>query len=315
MKSQKSRPVHGNHRFRQAANFLEDPVGMFRDALEGVFGRLDWLPIADGGIHRFRVPGDKSGTCNGWYVLYLDGIASGAFGSWRAGSSHTWSSRKPVDPLESQLVAQRIEQARQQRKVAEARRQNAVALRAVTVWSHANPAKVDHPYLTRKRIVPYSLRQSGVRLLVPLYFGNFLMNLQQIYPDGTKRFLTGGRIKGCYSPIGELGLAGPIFICEGWATGVSIHADTGHPVVCAMSKSNLLAVGRQLQRQYPCHPLIIAGDDDRQNEAAGNGNPGAEAARDTATKLGCGMVLPLFPPGAPLGLSDFNDLANWRATQ
>ena len=82
---------------------MNDPVILFRDALQGTFGPLDWLPIPDGQIHRFHVPGDKAGTHNGWYVLHLDGIVSGAFGSWKAGGSHTWSSRKPTDPMEAEL--------------------------------------------------------------------------------------------------------------------------------------------------------------------------------------------------------------------
>jgi len=71
---------------------LEKAELAFRDALQATFGPLDWLPVADGTIHRFRVPDDKAGTLNGWYVLHLDGIASGAFGSWKAGGSSTWSS-------------------------------------------------------------------------------------------------------------------------------------------------------------------------------------------------------------------------------
>ena len=91
---------------------LEKVEIAFRDALQNVYGALDWLPVADGAIHRFRVPSDKPGALNGWYVLYLDGIASGAFGSWKVGEVYRWSIRKPADPLEAQLIAQRIEQAK-----------------------------------------------------------------------------------------------------------------------------------------------------------------------------------------------------------
>ena len=35
---------------------------------------LDDLPIDDGQVHRFRVNGDKSGSKNGWYCLYGDGV-------------------------------------------------------------------------------------------------------------------------------------------------------------------------------------------------------------------------------------------------
>lgn len=64
---------------------MTDASILFRNALQTVYGQLDWLPVADGAIHRFHVPNDKPGTVNGWYVLYWDGIASAAFGSWKAG--------------------------------------------------------------------------------------------------------------------------------------------------------------------------------------------------------------------------------------
>ncbi|HBM09972.1 topoisomerase [Pseudomonas sp. Choline-3u-10] len=292
---------------------LEKAELAFRDALQATFGPLDWLPVADGTIHRFRVPDDKPGTLNGWYVLHLDGIASGAFGSWKAGGSSTWTSRKPADPMEAELIRQRVEQAREQREADQTRRQIATASYAGTLWSEAQPAATDHPYLTRKGTVAHRLRQRGDVLLVPLYADGYLCNLQRIAADGGKRFLSGGRVKGCYSPIGVLEAGQPLYVCEGWATGATIHAETGTAVACAMNAGNLLEVGRQLQRHHPDSPLIIAGDDDRQTEADGKGNPGRTAATQAAAVLGCGLVLPPFPADAPLELSDFNDLANWRA--
>lgn len=41
---------------------MTETAQQFRRALESVFGRLDWLPVADGHIHRFHVPGDRSGS-------------------------------------------------------------------------------------------------------------------------------------------------------------------------------------------------------------------------------------------------------------
>lgn len=291
---------------------MTDAVIKFRDALQHVFGPLDWLPIADGAIHRFRVPEDKPNTLNGWYVLYADGIASGAFGSWREGSTRTWSSRKPADPLEAHLIAQRIERARMERESEQARNQTAAANRAGRFWSDGEQASASRPYLTRKGIKPYRLRQAGDVLLVPMYADGLLMNLQRIMPDGTKRFLSGGRVKGCYSPIGRLEHGKPLYICEGWATGATIHEHTGHAVACAMNAGNLLEVGRHLQRQHPDTLLVIAGDDDRAKEAEGKPNAGKLAAIRAAGRLGCGYVLPAWPENAPLHLSDFNDLHLWK---
>lgn len=290
---------------------MTDPVILFRDAIQGAYGALDFMPEPDGAIHRFRVPGDKPGTLNGWYVLYLDGIASGCFGSWKAGGSQTWSSRSPADLRESELLRQRIEQARRQREVEQHQRQLDAAVRAGRAWESSEPAPVDHPYLARKRVAPHRLRRQGDVLLVPLYADGYLCNLQRIAADGEKRFLAGGRVKGAYSPIGTLEPGERLYICEGWATGATIHAETGSAVACAMNAGNLLEVGRQLQRDHPDALLIVAGDDDRQTE----GNPGRTSAVKAAATLGCGLILPPWRGDEPLSLTDFNDLATWRAAQ
>lgn len=288
---------------------MTDPTADFRDAMQSVYGVLDFHPVPDGTIHRFRVPDDKAGTRNGWYVLHLDGIASGAFGSWKAGDSHTWSQRKPVDHREAQLLAQRLEQSRRQREADQQHRQQRAATYARRLWHDATPADIDHPYLITKRIKPHDLRQQGDVLLVPLVHGGRLVNVQRIGPDGQKRFLSGGRVKGCYSPIGHLESGKALYLCEGWATGATIHEHTGGAVACAMNCGNLLDVGRYLQRTFPDALLIVAGDDDRQTK----GNPGRTAAIHTATALGCGMVMPPWPGDEPPHLSDFNDLHCWRA--
>ncbi|UVE19773.1 toprim domain-containing protein [Pseudomonas sp. LS44] len=275
--------------------------------MTATLGKLDFVPIADGTIRRFHVPDDKAGTLNGWYLLFANGIASGCFGSWKAGSSHTWSSRKPADPLEAQLIAQRIEQARRQREAERHQLQQQAAEKGNRLWRDARRADPDHPYLIAKGCRPHALRQLGDVLLVPLYHAGQLVNLQRIGPDGQKRFLYGGMMKGCYSPLGSIKDGQPWYACEGWATGATIHESTGHPVACAMNAGNLLLVGLKLRHRYPEAVPIFAGDDDRQTE----GNPGRTSAIKAAAALGCGLVLPQWPDDAPLELSDFNDLRQW----
>jgi putative DNA primase/helicase len=285
-----------------------DGVIAFLAALQSVFGPLGWLPVADGAIHRFHVPGDRAGSRNGWYVLFLDGIASGCFGSWKTGTSHTWSSRKPADPLEAALIRQRIDLARRQREAEQHQRQLAAADYANRLWRDARRADPAHPYLSAKGCRPYNLRQRSDVLLVPLYHSGELVNLQRIGPDGQKRFLPGGKVKGCYSPMGIIAAGKALYLCEGWATGATLYAETGHPVACAMNAGNLLEAGRHLQRRHPDAVPIVAGDDDRQTES----NPGRTAAIDAAAGLGCGLILPPWPADAPLTLTDFNDLRQWQ---
>ncbi|MBM6444160.1 toprim domain-containing protein [Pseudomonas sp. MIL9] len=286
---------------------MTDTTILFRDALQSVYGPLDWIPVPDSTIHRFRVPDDKPGTLNGWYVLYLDGIASGAFGSWKAGATSTWCSREPVDAREAAQVRQRIEQARRQREAEQQRRQLKAANIAQRWWRDARRADPDHPYLIAKGIRAYSLRQRGDELLVPLYSGGVLVNLQRIAPDGSKRFLFGGRIKGAYSPLGRITPGKPLCICEGWATGATLH-ESGYTVACSMNAGNLKPAALALRAEYHTTEIIIAGDDDRLTD----GNPGRTAANAAAAAVGGQVAFPEWPEGAPDDLTDFNDLANWK---
>lgn len=284
------------------------PEFAFRDAMQARFGPLGWLPECDGTIHRFRVPDDNPGTLNGWYVLFPDGIASGAFGSWKTGCSSNWSIRKPGNPLEVGIIIRRIEQARHQREVEQRQRQQVAAVRSRSVWRYAVRADPYHEYLVAKGCKSHHLRQAGGVLLIPLYVGRVLVNLQRISPDGSKRFMYGGQVVGAYSPIGRLELGAPLYVCEGWATGATIHEQNGAAVACAMNAGNLLRAAQRLRHAYPQSPLIIAGDDDRQTD----GNPGRTAANRAAAVLGCGVVFPPWCGAEPLSLSDFNDLHQWR---
>nr|WP_315406653.1 toprim domain-containing protein [uncultured Pseudomonas sp.] len=287
---------------------LAKPELAFRDVMQAKFGPLGWLPEGDGTIHRFRVPDDNPGTLNGWYVLYPDGIASGAFGSWKTGCSSIWSIRKPANLFEADIVVRRLEQARHQREAEQRQRQQVTAVRSCRVWRCAVRADPHHKYLITKGCKPHHLRQSGDVLLIPLYFGGVLVNLQRILPDGSKRFMHGGQVAGAYSPIGRLEPGAPLYVCEGWATGATIHEQNGAAVACAMNAGNLLPAAQRLRYAYPESPLIVAGDDDRQTE----GNPGRTAANRVATVLGCGVVFPPWCGAEPLNLSDFNDLHQWR---
>lgn len=287
---------------------MTDATILFRDALQSVYGLIDWLPVHDGAIHRFRVPDDKAGTLNGWYVLYLDGIASGAFGSWKEGGSRTWCSREPADAREAEQVRQRIDQARRQREAEQHQRQLNAANLSQRWWRDARRADPGHAYLIAKGVRSHGLRQRHDELLVPLYAGGVLVNLQRIAPDGSKRFLAGGRVKGCYSPMGRITPDKPLCICEGWATGATLHQG-GYTVACAMNAGNLKPVALALRAEYHAAEIIIAGDDDRRTE----GNPGRTAAHAAAVAAGGLVTFPEWPAGAPDTLSDFNDLYRWEA--
>lgn len=273
--------------------------------------RVEVDPVPDGNFHRVDDPNGKPGNNACWYALNLNNFPFGVYGNWRTGTKYHWSSRSYIalSPEGRDQIEVSIKQARK-KKEDEVRFANDLTATRVQVMWDSLPAEVlVHPYLSRKNVDAFNLREDSGTLLVPMEdIDGRLMNLQRIYMNGKKRFFPGGKIKGCFSLIGNITTGKKLYLCEGWATGATIHKETGDPVACAMNCNNLLAVGRTLQQRYPEINIIIAGDDDRQT----TGNPGRTAATATALALGLDVVFPEWPADAPRSLSDFNDLYCWR---
>jgi putative DNA primase/helicase len=170
--------------------------------------------------------------------------------------------------------------------------QRGVAAEAEGLWHAAQQASAEHPYLGAKRMTGDGLRQSGRALLVPMHDADGqLWNLQRIYPDGSKRFLKGGRVAGLLWQRGTVADA-PLVIGEGVATMAAVHAATGLPVAAAFSANNLGAIARAMASRHPACRLILAADMD-PNET------GQRAAREAAATVGAGIAWPPQPPGWP----------------
>ncbi|MDV7211074.1 toprim domain-containing protein [Azotobacter beijerinckii] len=226
----------------------------------------------------------------------------------------------PHDSAASEQHRRRLAHARaeterrsQREAASKLTRQQRAAMLAAQLWESAGLADPRHPYLARKDVEPHDLRQSGDVLLVPLRTAaGELVNLQRIRPDGEKRFLPGGAVLGAFHLLGEVRPGGLLYVCEGWATGATLHEqyEGAGAVACAMNAGNLRPVALALRGHYGhAVELVIAGDDDRQTE----GNPGHTAADAAALAAGALVTFPDWPPGAPPELSDFNDLHTWEA--
>lgn len=270
-------------------------VEQFRGAME----RAGITPpdniVDDGALHRFPTNG-KGGDDSGWYVLHGDGIPAGKFGDWRSGASHAFRADVGRDLALAELEAHRERMLRiQAEREAEREREYAAnAERAVEIWEASEPADDAHPYLQRKGVKAHGLRLHRGALVVPMRAEGKLSSLEFIAPDGGKLFLTGGRTRGAYYAIGS---RTPILcICEGFATGASIHQATGRAVVIAFSASNLAPVAEALRAKHPDVRIVIAGD----NDASGTGQRAAlEAARAVKGLLA-------IPKGEGM---DWNDVA------
>ena len=274
-------------------------------------------PIADGKIHRFDDPRGKRHNQAGWYVLHLNGCSAGAYGNWRTGLEVTWSERsdRALNADDRERHRAMVRQAREQREHEKTQAQEAAAQIARSTWELALFPDAEHPYLVQKRIRGNFLRQSRGELLAMLRdIDGYPMNLQRIYPDGSKRFLKGGRVSGCFWLCGNyIPDTGTLHIAEGVATAATIAETLREPVVAAMNAGNLEPVARAIHAQYPDLALVIAADNDHCTP----GNPGIQKGQQAARAVHGGLTWPRVCGGEHCRCTDFNDRANcfWRDAQ
>lgn len=184
-----------------------------------------------------------------------------------------------------QSEAKRVDPARMRelaaRRAAEiSANQERAARQAEQILSHCELSQ--HAYLDRKGFPDeMGLVDDEQRLLIPMRdcqnYGRTL-SVQRIAVDGEKRFLLGGRTKGAVYSLGNA-KAPTAWLCEGYATGLSIRAAMslmhlqGRVVVC-FSAGNLAHVASLLAgRRY-----VIA-----DHDASGTG---ADFARTTGLPWG-----------------------------
>jgi putative DNA primase/helicase len=249
------------------------------------------LELDEGRLERFRVDGDKAGSKNGWAVYHERPAPFGAFGSWRTGESHTWRA-------ELELGATREERRQRFEQLQAMRRDRAAQLatvqasaqgKAELLWKRAHPAPTTHPYLQAKQALPYGIRQLREMLVVPARdVDGLLHSLQFIGADGSKRFLTGGRVAGCYHSIGRPDRR--LLLAEGFATGATLYQATRLATAICFNCGNLQRVALALRAKFPRLQLVICAD----NDQATPGNPGVTHATAAAKAVGALLAVPRF---------------------
>jgi putative DNA primase/helicase len=289
---------------------MSDAISQFREALtaRGIVPP-DEL-IADGVIHRCDVDG-KKGKGDASYLFHLDGIPAGGFENWCDGQRwQNWRADigRALTPSEEAAHRERVEAARKQRQADEAKRHEEARKLCAYTWNQSKPVTPEspHPYLVKKMVFPYGLKVTGNgRLIIPMRDASgTLHSLQFIDADGRKRFKTGGRKHGCYFTIGKPN--GVLCVCEGYATGASIHEVTGHAVAVAFDAGNLKAVALALREKLPEVRIILCADDDFRTE----GNPGCAKAIEAARAVNGMIAYPVFGEERSAEDTDFNDMFN-----
>ena len=214
--------------------------------------------------------------------------------------------------------ADELEQRRAKRLAEQEAHYKATAERAQKAWSLATPAPDNHPYLVRKAIqpcgvgvlgcqypdAPACVRDRGNLLVIPV-MTDHVHSVQFIAEDGTKAFIQGSQRPGGYYQIGKQ--TERTWLCEGFATGASIHEASGERVIVCFNTNGLKRVAASISN--PKLNLLVMADDDWQTK----GNPGLTAAKWIQEHHGIDYVSPEWGdlPRQPKD-TDYNDLQRLR---
>ncbi|MDO8775183.1 MAG: DUF3987 domain-containing protein [Burkholderiaceae bacterium] len=286
-----------------------DAIDQFRQAIESAVLTAPDVIHGDGKLHRYSTDGKPSHK-NGWYFLHLDGIPWGQAGSWDVNGGDPvchWCAKSDTAMTAAELDThrKRIKANQIQSEAEQAQRQQLTATDATQRLAAAT-ACTQHAYLTAKGVQAHGVKvETDGFLIVPMRdTAGKLWNIERINPavSKDKKGLYGGRRTGLYHAIGKP--AGVLIVCEGYATGASIHECTGYAVAVAFNAGNVPEVAVALRAKYPDLKIIMAADDDHLND----GNPGMTKAKAAAQAVGGLVAVPVFPAGRPDKATDFNDL-------
>ncbi len=128
-----------------------------------------------------------------------------------------------------------------------------------------------HEYWHNKKVWPIgNIRYQDHKIYIPIYSPQAkdqIVSWQTIDAEGEKRFrgpdMTGKSFplgKAFYFPLGED--TERIYVCEGVATGLSIHHITQHQVYCAFGRGNLDNLCLHLLKTKPHRQIVMCLDND-----------------------------------------------------
>ena len=281
-------------------------------------------PIVDGRGHRIATEGDRGRKTSGFYVLHGDGTPAGYAINHRTGETLHWHSRKTpqLTPEQEAHMRAKTTQQAHDRTMARQLRQAAVSAQ---VQQRLRKLRLTLPgertsYLQNKGVDAQPgifTDPQGRWTHIPMHdLNGRVWSSQIIDPSGSKRFTSGGRTEGCLHVLGGMRnlqqaqrQGGVAVLAEGYATAATVsnilhQTQTPTAAIATFNAGNLPPVATALRNRYPNLPILIAGDDDRNNTK----NVGRRKALQAAAAVGGQTVFPPFTSQHPQGLTDWNDL-------
>lgn len=205
-------------------------------------------------------------------------------------SVESWQEKAERTPFEQQDFQKRMEESRKQYASERKTEQSKAAQKAQWILDQC---KLDrHQYLEVKgfedaRGNVWSKEGQEPVLVIPMYYRNQLCGCQLIGTDGSKKFLTGQRTN---NATFTLNAQGRVFLCEGYATGLSLKS-----ALTALRMPYIIHVcfsaGNLVKVAHENHGAFVIADNDA-----------SKAGEKAAIESGCNWWMP-----ETVG-NDFNDL-------
>ncbi|HCN64449.1 MAG TPA: conjugal transfer protein TraC [Pseudomonas sp.] len=301
---------------------LDDVLGQLAD-----HGLEPAQPLTFGKLTRCKTTQDKGKEKNGWYVIHEhrteknETLIFGSYGDWRTGDSNKIKVKAGrMSQEERDVMRARQEEGKRRAAEIAANAARRAANRASGLFKRM-PEKGRSAYLDRKQIVGMGVRyapRSGAVLVPMSNVRDQIVGLQVIYPEKQqdtgrdKSYWPYGMSKeGAFHLIGPHPEPGePVLVCEGYATGASLHMSTSLTVAIAFDAGNLSVVAKAMRERFPGRALIVCRDDDWKTKRP-NGepwNPGEEKGSNAALIVGGQVVGPVFSGEREIKWTDFNDL-------
>jgi putative DNA primase/helicase len=308
-----------------------------------------------GRLVRCKVEGDRERR--GWYSLHElttssgETIIVGSFGVWRGadnGARKVELRKTEISAEQRDAIKRRIAEDRRRADAVRAGEARRAAEHAAKAWAKCVDGG-ESEYLARKCVGAHGVRfsPSGALVVPMLDTAGKIHGLQVIRSHKLAKqegkpekqyWPQGAATKGHFHLIGSPQWI--LLLCEGYATGATLHEATGYPVAIAFDAVNLVPVAAVLRKRYRNVQILICADDDILRKckhcharlvlipgapplcsACGNDhgqeNVGVVAASTAGVEVGGSFVVPEFPDQAAraqmflergIKLNDFNDL-------
>ena len=259
---------------------------------------------ADGQFHKFKTGIDltKGRAGSGSYKFDPSGPVA-VFGSHRPDECEFKVVDFDFPGKDGEAWKIQAENIRQEVEAHKAETREKAARKALEKLKEATLLNVDHAYLHSRGVANAAIQYGKLRvdaegaLLVPMVTtAGKPRNVQTIYPDGKKRFLSGGETAGLFLAIPARPESGqPYYLCEGLAKALAVWSATGLTTVCAFSAGNLQRVLTDLG---PASAIVAADND-----------PAGQNAAERCRSQGARVVYP------PEGMGDWNDVLTQQGVE